>query len=172
MSTATKPYNFQDVIDENTDPLDAVEAVMIEQNWHFTREDNQISIEVRGQYGAYRIFFIHEDDMHAMQICVQYDFTIHEDHYNDAAQTLATVNEKLWLGHFEIPRDSQIPTFRYTMLLIGMNGANNNAHFGEIIEIALTQCERFYTPFHLLSNGQNVCEQTLPLALMETQGAA
>ena len=172
MSTETKPYNFQDVIDDNTDPLDAVEAVMIEQNWHFTREDNQITIEVSGQYGAYRIYFIHEEDMHAMQFCVQYDFTIAKEHSAEAIKTLSSVNQKLWLGHYEIPSDSDIPTFRYTMLLTGMSATNTNAQFGEIIEIALTQCERFYSVFHLLATGQNMCEQTLPLALMETKGAA
>lgn len=172
MSTETKLYNFQDVIDESTDPLDAVEALMMAQNWNFTREDNQINIEVRGQYGAYRIFFIHEDDMHAMQFCVQYDFTIHDDHHLEATQTLAKVNEKLWLGHYEIPSDSNIPTFRYTMLLTGMSGANANAQFGEIIEVALTQCERFYTAFHLLANGHDMNDKTMPLALMETKGAA
>lgn len=169
---------FQESYEEIDNPLDTLEGVLKAQDWHFDRKDeDELRVRVKGKYCAYNLFFIWEGDMRAVQFCAQYDLTIPEDNMKNAASTLLTVNEKLWMGHFDIMSDTLTPTFRYTSLISGE--AQNTAteeHLQEIINIAMTQCERFFSIFHLLSQKDSANDDTLPLdlplALMETQGVS
>ncbi|MGH1398836.1 MAG: YbjN domain-containing protein [Alphaproteobacteria bacterium] len=154
----------------DTNPLDTVAEIMERQNWSFECFNNTIAIEVRGQYCVYRISIIWEEPMNAMQFCMQYDFTVHGSNLENAAETLKQVNQKLWMGHFEIPDNTHIPAFRYTTLLGGNTQATNMHQFGEILDIATSQCERCYPAFHLLKTPQAANDENLSLALMETKG--
>ncbi len=165
-------HDHLDIFDEETNPLDGVEDILAGYNWTFNRmAEDELTVEVAGKFCTYKLFFIWQPDMNAMQFWAQYDVKIHAANALKASIALAHINENLWMGHFDIPKDTKTPSFRYTYLL------NKSAHtiyepLEELVDIALTQCEKFYPAFRLLSLENVANDETLPLALMETQGVS
>ncbi len=152
-------------------PLDNVEEVLTAHNWVFNRMNNdELIVQVQGKSCNYRLFFIWQEDMNAVQFCAQYDIVVPANQYQKAASAMLDVNENLWLGHFDLPKDSGAPTFRQTCLFRGIDAASSMEHIEDMVDVALAQCERYYPVFYLLSNDNEVNDQNLSLALMETVG--
>ena len=56
------------------------------------------------------------------------------------------INEKLWLGHFDITSKNGIPAFRHTIL---SNSDNDYLHkkLENLVDIAIYECEKYYPAF-------------------------
>jgi hypothetical protein len=161
--------NFEDVVN----PLDSVEEILTANNWVFNRMNNdELMVRVTGKNCDYRLFFIWQEDMSAMQFCCQYDFSVSGANQENAARALMTINEALWMGHFDIPKDTSVPSFRHTCLLRGVMGTAGIEHLEDMVDVAMAQCERYYYAFDMLSQPQITDDQRLSLALMETTGHA
>lgn len=162
-----------DYTDSADNPLDRVEDVMHANNWVFSRiNDDELMVQISGRCCAYNLFFIWQEEMSALQFCAQYNFTVNPQQLEKAAVALMNINQKLWMGHFEIPVDTKIPAFRHTCLYRGMQ-RTSAADLEDLVEIALAQCEKHYAAFYILSHSndtQRVDDQNLSLALMETMG--
>ena len=157
--------------DDAINPLDSLEEILVANNWVFSRMNNdELVVQVNGKNCEYRLFFIWQNDMDALQFCCQYDLSITENNMDSARRAVMDMNEKLWIGHFDIPADTLTPTFRHTCLMRGFNGPSSADCIGDMIDIALAQCERLLPLFTLLSSDQSIDEQCLALALMDTQG--
>lgn len=158
---------------DHTTILDNVEDVLTNHNWVFDRtSDNELLVEVAGKHCNYRLFFIWQEDMSALQFCAQYDMMISSHNMDAAGKALMHMNENLWMGHFDIPSDTNTPSFRHTCLMRGLENNNTSAHIEDLLDIAMVQCERFYSTFHMLCQDQVMNNQSLSLALMETSGEA
>ncbi len=160
-----------ETLDEVLNPLDQVEEVLAAHDWVFDRMTNdELMVEVAGKSGSYRLFFIWQEDMSAMQFCCQYELYIPKDKHQTAGLALMTINENLWMGHFDLPLDTCVPSFRHTCLFRGFGNVSFAEHIEDMMDISLAQCERYYPVFHLLSAANSTDDQSLSLALMETAG--
>ncbi|HFD15346.1 MAG TPA: hypothetical protein ENJ38_03460, partial [Rhodospirillales bacterium] len=84
---------------------------------------------------------------------------------------LALANEKLWLGHFELWSEEQLPVFRHSVLF--REGVTASRELIEdLVEIALNECDRFYPAFQFVIWGGKAPEEALMAALLETEGEA
>lgn len=162
----------RDLLQNSTNPIDNVEDILLENNWVFERMSNDnLAVSVKGKSCNYHLYFIWQEDMSALQFCCQYDFPIPSGLTFATLKTLTNVNKDLWMGHFDIPETTKIPSFRHTSLLHGSGGNNSTSELIEdMMDIALVQCERFYPVFHLLANDTHTDDAMLSLALMETAG--
>lgn len=162
-----------DVFDDIGNPLDSVEDVLHAQNWAFTRiYENELALQVSGNHCTYQLTFIWQEEYGAMQLFCECDLSIPEKRDDLTARALQTINEQLWLGHFDIADKSKAPCFRYTSLLRGglhMSGAD---HLQNLIDIALAECERYSAVFTLLSQSLYLDNDLLDLALAENGGRA
>ena len=145
-------------------PLDSVEDVLNAHNWSFNRMNtDELMVQVCGKSCEYRLFFIWQEEMQALQFCCQYDLVIKDKEYLKAAKALMAVNENLWMGHFDLPKDTGTPSFRHTCLLRG----NKNMVYDQIedlVDISLVQCERYFHVFNMISHATEADEQSLCLA--------
>lgn len=158
-------------IETDINPLDNVEDILHAHNWTFDRMTNdELIVEVTGKSTNYRLFFIWQADMNALQICVQYDLEIMGNNFEMAQKAILSINENLWMGHFDLPKSSKKPSYRYNCLLRAV--ARNNAAeiIEDIVDIALAQCERNAPLFTILTSANDINDQTLSLAMMETAG--
>lgn len=158
-------------LETDINPLDNVEDILHAHNWTFDRmTDDELIVEVAGKAGNYRLFFIWQEDMSALQLCVQLDLEIMSNNFEMAQKAIFSINENLWMGHFDLPESSKKPSYRYNYLL----RANARSAAGEVIEdivdIALAQCERHTPLFTLFTSANDINDQTLSLALMDTAG--
>lgn len=164
-------YSEIDLIDEDLHPLDSVEDVLSANNWTFNRMNNdELMVQISGKAGLYRLFFIWQEDMNALQFCCQYDLNIAGNNLPAASTALLAINEQLWMGHFDLPKSTGVPSYRYTCLVRNAGRSATAEIIEDMVDISLVQCERFYPVFHMLASANDINTQNLSLALMETAG--
>lgn len=157
------------ILEEN--PLDSVEEILAAHNWAFSRmNDDELMVRVSGRFCEYRLFFLWQEDMSAMQFCCQYDISIDRRYHDSAADALMAINENLWMGHFDLPRESGIPTFRQTCFFTPGSADSSGEQIERLVDLALIQCERYYGVFRLLAKHGLRDDEMFSLALMETAG--
>ncbi len=161
-----------ETLGNETHPIDCVEEVLTANNWTFERtHDDELVVEVSGKGSAYRLFFIWQENMNALQFGCHYDVTIDENNIKAASETVLAINQNLWIGHFDLPKETRTPIFRYTCIFHGAGRASAAETIEDMVDISLVQCERYYPTFDLLTNQEMTLDsQSIALALMETAG--
>lgn len=155
-----------------TNPLDKIEGILHSNDWEYERiGKNELIVSLNGKYCEYQLIFLWQADMRAIQISIHYDIIINNRNTTNSSNALMTINEQTWMGHFEIASDTSMPLYRYTCL-INPDDKHSYEQLESIIDIALAQCETNYAAFSLLSTEIAANDETLPLALMQTQGAS
>lgn len=160
-----------ELFEEISNPLDSVEDVLSSHEWVFRRTtDDELTVDVTGRYGTYRMLFFWQDEFSALQFVCQYDFVIAENNIEQIPVTLMSINSELWLGHFDLDLQTRAPVFRYNSLFRGMTQTSGADHIEDIVDIALSECERFYPVFQLLAGTEELDGADLRLALMTSAG--
>jgi hypothetical protein len=80
------------------------------------------------------------------------------------------INEKLWLGHFDLCSEDLVPMFRHTMLMRGGNPSIEPLE--DLVDIALNECERFFPAFQFVLWGGKSPREALDAAMLEPVGEA
>lgn len=154
-------------------PLDSIEDVLDANNWIFDRMTrDELMVTVTGRFCDYQVFFIWQEDMNALQFCAQYDLKVANDNYEQAAQMLMRINERLWMGHFDLPEDTKTPSFRHTCLFRGLDKRTSADFLEDLVDVSLAQCEQHFPVFHILANDQKLDDKQLALAIMDNAGEA
>jgi hypothetical protein len=86
-------------------------------------------------------------------------------------ELLTKANERLWIGHFGMDSDDGMPLFRHSVLLRGAPGASAES-LEDMIDIAITECERFYPAFQFVLWGGKSPTEALEAAMLECVGEA
>ncbi|MEM7651395.1 MAG: YbjN domain-containing protein [Pseudomonadota bacterium] len=160
-----------ETLEEDIHPLDNVEDVLASHNWTFNRmNDDEIIVEVTGKSGKYNLFFVWQEDMNALQFCAQLDLKIMDNNHTAAREALLSMNESLWMGHFDLPKETGKPSYRYTQLFRGGSRIAATETIEDMVDISMAQCERHFPLFTLLASANDLNDQTLSLALMDTAG--
>ena len=84
---------------------------------------------------------------------------------------MATVNENLWIGHFDLVAEGAAPVYRHTVPLRGAAGASAE-QLEDLIDAAVVECERFYPALQLVVWGGRSIADALTVARMDTIGRA
>ena len=153
-------------------PLDIVEEIVAANEWPFDRaSDDEMVVEIGGRWCDYRLYFVWQQDLSAMQFSCQFDMKVQGHRRSVVNELLAEVNTRMWLGHFDICSEEQTPMFRQTTLLRGPNGASVE-QLEDLVEIALSECERFYPAFQFVIWGGKTPAEAVSAALLDTVGEA
>ena len=154
--------------DATYNPLDLAEMVIMNRDWVFDRPaDGELIAEVNGQWCNYRIWFTWQEDSGGLTLSCALDSKLQKQSLSKVYALLAMVNEKLWLGHFDINSEDTSVTFRHSLLL--RDGAGTTAeHLQELLDLAISECERFYPAFQSVVWGGKTPAQALEIALFET----
>jgi hypothetical protein len=152
-------------------PLDLAEQLIQDREWLCDRPvEEELVAEVQSSWCNYRIWFTWQADLGVVIFSCAYDTKIHESKRQKIYPLLARVNEKLWLGHFDLGSEDGMIMFRHALLLRG--GATSSEQMEDLIDIAITECNRFYPAFQSVLWGGNSCEEALEIALLDTVGEA
>ena len=84
-----------------------------------------------------------------MHFTCTFDLKVPEKQRTGLYELLALANERLWLGHFGIERADGMPVYRHAVLLRGAPGASAES-LEDMIDIAITECERFFPAFQFV----------------------
>ena len=131
----------------NSNPIDIVEDLIHSKKWTFSRADDyELVAEIASQWCQYRLYFTWSEEIKAISFTVTFDLKFPHSKIKDAHELLALINEKLWIGHFDITSKNGIPAYRHTVLSLVENEMLLN-QIEDLVDIAIFECERYYPAF-------------------------
>lgn len=160
---------FEDV----SNPLDSIEDILQGNEWNFSRpHPDEITVHVSGKSATYRLTFLWQEEYSAMQFFCEYDMNVPRERIERAGPALRTINEKLWLGHFDLPADTGVPCFRHTSLFRGWTNTSGAEHVEDLVDIGLAECERYYNAFSMMASATHLTDEMMSFILADGAGEA
>ena len=156
----------------NQNPIDIVEDVIHSKNWVFSRAaDHELVAEISSHWSQYRLYFSWSEQVKAINFTVTFDLKFPQSKSKLAYELLARINEKLWIGHFDITSANGIPAYRHTVLEPSGNEILYN-QLEDLVDIAIYECEKYYPAFQLLLFEDSHPQDVLELCAIDVVGRA
>ena len=163
---------MSDFAEALANPLDVVEQIASAHDWMFDRtSDRDISIEVHGHWADYRMFATWHDDLRALLFACAFEMRVPEHQRAEVSKLLTAINEKMLIGHFDMWSEDGLPVYRHAVLLRGVDCASVE-QMEDLLDIALTECERFYPAFQYVIWGGKSAEDAVAASVFDTVGEA
>lgn len=155
-----------------TNPLDILEQIVTANEWTFERRSSgEMAAEAPGKWCDYGLYFSWSPDISAMHFSCAIDLKVPANKRDKLFELLAMANEKLWIGHFGLESEEGMPVFRHSVLLRGAPGASAES-LEDMVDIALTECERFFPAFQFVLWGGKNPADALQAAMLDCAGEA
>ena len=111
------------------------------------------------------------DEVRALLFACAYELKIPARKRDEVGILLSLINEKMLVGHFDVWSDDGMPVFRHAILLRGIPGASVE-QLEDLLDISLTECERFYPAFQFVVWGGKSPSEAIAAAILATVGEA
>ncbi len=159
-------------LERSANPLDILEQIVTANEWSFERRsDGEMAAEAPGKWCDYGVFFSWAPEISAMHFSCAFDLKVPAGHRERLYELLALANEKLWIGHFGLESEDGVPVFRHSALLRGAPGASAES-LEDMVDIAITECERFFPAFQFVLWGGKTPGDALQAAMLDCVGEA
>lgn len=151
-------------------PLDVVERIACDNDWiSDRRNDQEMAVQVPGRWCDYSLFFAWNDEAEAIHFTCAFDMRVPDEKRSHIHELLATINEKMWLGHFGLWEDEGLPMFHHAMLFRDTLGPSHG-QIEDLVETATEECERFYPAFQHVIWGGKSASDAIAAAMIDTVG--
>ena len=153
-------------------PIDIVEEVIHSKKWSFSRsDDHELVADIASKWCQYRLYFTWSEQIRAISFTVTFDIRFPQSKYRSAHELLALINEKLWIGHFDITKKNGIPAYRHTVLSLPENEMLQH-QLEDLVDIAIYECEKYYPAFQLVLFDDSLPSNALSVSTFDTIGSA
>ena len=158
--------------DRQSHPVDVIEQIAALNDWTFERAgDDEITISVSGGWADYHVSFSWMEDREAIHLACAFDLKVPDIRKLEVMRLITSVNEQLWIGHFDLWSREGVVMFRQALLLSG--GAEPNTHQVErLLVTAIEACERYFQAFQFVVWAGKDAVEALEGVLFETVGEA
>ena len=158
--------------DRSTNPLDILEQIIAANEWAFERRsDGEMAAEAPGKWCDYGLHFSWSHEISAMAFTCAFDMKVPAEARDKLYELLALANDRLWIGHFGIESEDGVPVFRHSVLLRGAQGASAES-LEDMVDIAITECERFFPAFQFVLWGGKSPADALAASMLDCVGEA
>jgi hypothetical protein len=153
-------------------PVDIVEQLASTNDWSFDRDaEDEISISVAGSWTDYHVAFTWLGELETLHVSCAFDLRVPERRRTEAQALIRTINEQLWVGHFDLWPTEGVVMHRQGLLLTG--GAQpSGPQCAALLDHALETCERYYQAFQFVLWAGKGAKEALETATFETKGEA
>ena len=153
------------------DPLESIEQAVLTAQYAYERDDLELHMAVPGSWRDHQIWFAYRPDLDVIHVFSALDRKAPDSRYKDVCELVARLNERLWIGHFEIWHEDGSVVFRHALTLPEAENVSV-AQGAALIEAAKEAGERLYPAFHyLLWSGKTPLEAAAA-AMFDTAGEA
>lgn len=161
-----------DAVELPYDPLEVVEHVLTAENLPFDRTaDGDLAFALAGDWKDYEMWFAWRPEGDCLQICCSMDLRIPKSRKSAAYELLALINQRVWLGHFELWTEEGEIVFRHALAL-PHGDRPTLAQAASMIDAAVEAVDRFYPAFDYLSRGSKSAMEAIDACMFETVGEA
>ncbi len=162
-----------EIANDDNNPIDMVEELAETKGWVYSRHDDfTINITLPGQKAKFDVSLEWQEEFSALLIACSLPIAIADANREMLVHALEKINQNLWLGHFDLSNQDKFPTFRHTLLLRMIHTGLAVDIVADIFDIAVAECNRFYTTFQLAQAGDVRLHDDLSAAIFETIGEA
>ncbi|MBQ8481668.1 MAG: YbjN domain-containing protein [Alphaproteobacteria bacterium] len=148
-------------------PIDDIECLFAHRQ-HSTerRNRNEVVVEISGRWDNMLLFFAWEEKLRCLHISCLLNLEHENTNLPSIFELLALLNEDLWMGYFSYWEETGMPIFKHS-LFIAENEYDLTEKLSQLLNIAITECERAYPIFHAVLK-QNISPRRalLPVTLM------
>ncbi len=151
----------------NFNPIDDIEYLFVERQHSTERRNNhEVVVEISGKWDNMLFFFAWEEEMHCLHISCMINIEPENIYLPSIFELLALLNEDLWVGYFSYWEEVRMPVFKHSVI-IDEKDTNIIVKLQQILNIAITECERAYPVFHAVFK-QNISPRKalMPTVLM------
>ncbi len=158
--------------DSPLNPLNFIEDFFSSHGWFTQRPaDDELLSEANGRWGIYRFGFLWREDLSALSYSCIAQLPSLKCSSQELFEITAKVNERLWIGHFDISIEDPSFAYRYTLpIKQQMNTLHDQIE--DLIEIAFIECDRFFPAFNFVALGEKNPADALIASVTETAGEA
>ncbi|HBK90121.1 MAG TPA: hypothetical protein DDZ68_00475 [Parvularcula sp.] len=154
------------------DPLEALEAVADELALSVERVDaEELHVAIPGLWRDAGFWFTWRPELSTLQMGAPLDLKAPAGRLGDMARLVAMVNERLWIGHFDLWSDDSSIVFRNAAVLPA-DGRLDIAQAEILIKGAREAIDRFLPAFNYLIWGGKTPQEALEASMFETAGNA
>ena len=166
------PNSEEDDIETGSDPLEVVEHVLNAENLSFDRtEDGDLAFALTGDWKDYELWFAWRPEADCLQLCLSIDLKVDKEGREAAHDLINLINQRVWLGHFEVWAEDGEIVFRHAMAL--PEGERPTlAQAASMIDAAMEAADRFYPAFDFLLAGGKSPDEAMAACMFETVGQA
>ena len=156
----------------SANPVDLIEQIAASHDWAFDRSgEDEITISVSGGFCDYNLSMSWMGALEALHLACAFDFKVQERRKGEVMELLALVNEQLWLGHFDLWSEENLPMFRHSIPLRGTAGLSAE-QLEDLVDVAIGECERFYPAFQYVVWAGKTPSEALSASILQTVGEA
>jgi hypothetical protein len=161
-----------DHAEESASPLDVVERLAAVNDWTFERAgEDEITILVTGKWTDYHVSYTWMGDIEALHLACAFDMKVPERRRAEVQMLISQINERLWVGHFDLWINEGMLMFRHALVLPGGVTASGK-QCEALLGTALEACERYFTAFQFVVWAGKSAREALDAAMFETSGEA
>ncbi|MGB0749133.1 MAG: YbjN domain-containing protein [Magnetospiraceae bacterium] len=153
-------------------PIDIVEGMVTSRDWNFDRLNaEEMAVEVPGRWCDLSLYFSWNDEARAVHFSCALDLRVPEEKRRVVNDLLATINDRMWLGFFNVWDELGVPMYRHAIPLRGTFGASVE-QMEDLIEVAVDECDRFYPAFQFVIWGGKSPREAMDAAMIDPMGEA
>ena len=161
-----------DELEFGLDPLDVVEHVLNAENLDFDRtEDGDLAFAITGDWKDYELWFAWRPEADCLQLCLSLDMRAGKTKRTAAHHLISLINQRVWLGHFEVWTEDGEIVYRHAMSL-PTGEKPTLAQAASMIDGAVEAADRFHPAFDFLLKGSKNPEESMAACMFETVGSA
>jgi len=159
------------IFERLSNPVDMIERIATVYDWAFERNaEDELSMSVAGTWSDYHISLNWRDDLEALHMACAFDLKVPPARLNEIYRLIASINEQMWIGHFDLWRKEGLLLFRHGLMLNGAEPTNGQCE--ALLHAALDGCERYYQAFQYVIWAGKSAENALAGTMFETEGHA
>lgn len=159
------------VFERLSNPVDMIERIATVYDWAFERSnEDELSLSVAGTWSDYHISLNWRDDLEALHMACAFDLKVPGARLNEIYRLIASINEQMWIGHFDLWRKEGLLLFRHGLMLNGAEPTSDQCE--ALLQAALDACERYYQAFQFVIWAGKSAEIALAGTMFETEGQA
>jgi hypothetical protein len=158
-------------MEDSGDPVEMLLQFCDAHGWTNERvNEDEIVATVPGSWTSYELRGIWREDDQVLQVLLMPEITIDAAKRSTLWEMLSLINERMWLGHFELWSTSNTLLYRHAAM-IGGDGVSFDA-LEVIAHTAIDEMDRFYPAFQFVLWGGKSATEAIDAALIETRGEA
>ncbi|MBB5519995.1 YbjN domain-containing protein [Amphiplicatus metriothermophilus] len=154
------------------DPLEALEIAADALGAEAERADrSELHLAVSGVWRDVGLWFTWRDEVSTLQMGAPLELRAPANRLLEASRLVTMVNERLWIGHFDLWSEDNNIVFRNAIVL-PPSGALDAAQAQCLVRGAMEAIDRFYPAFNYFVWGGKSPDDALEASLFDTAGNA